>query len=349
MLPSHLIDSSLRKNEPQRHTRLGDAPPPPLPSLCVTGAMSRVGRFEVSPGIVLSYCVFRPRQLTDTRKAPLLVLHGGPSIPSNYLLPIVNGVIDRSIVYYDMWGCGKSSRPHNPKIPFSIDKMVEHFQLLIRHWKVTKFHLYGHSFGGIVAYEYLKKTSQGCLSLTLGGTPTTPSLIEEECRRLDQELSKTMGETKADGEGDELGDQIPSKKTPHRFSDAFLQTHECRLPELPLALTDALAQAGPPSWRGIQAIAEYEASESLSEMPTMVLVGEFDFCTPACTQGWNDRIQNPAPLYKTLKNCSHYGMLEDEAQHSSGMPRPQSNRMLKEHSAAIQYESTTSNRSKNEG
>ena len=120
MLPSHLMDPTKKKNERLSHTRLGQAPPAPLPSLCVTGAMCQQGRFEPQPGVVLAYCIFRPRQLKDLRRPPLVVLHGGPSIPSNYLLPIVNGVTDRAIVFYDQWGCGKSSRPANDKMPFSI-------------------------------------------------------------------------------------------------------------------------------------------------------------------------------------------------------------------------------------
>ena len=62
--------------------------------------------------ITISYCLFRPRQLLDNEKPPLLVLHGGPSIPSNYLLPIINGVTDRSIILYDQYGCGKSGWQH---------------------------------------------------------------------------------------------------------------------------------------------------------------------------------------------------------------------------------------------
>ena len=150
MLPSYLSDPTKRKNERLNQTRLGDAPPPPLPSLCVTGALSRIGRYQVvirnkssdngegrngytaceeegastsknsenttildngGMPIILSYCIFRPRQLHDQNKPPLLCLHGAPSIPSNYLLPIVNGVTDRAVIFYDQCGCGKSSRP----------------------------------------------------------------------------------------------------------------------------------------------------------------------------------------------------------------------------------------------
>ena len=113
LIPSHLIDPSKKKNERLSHTRLGQAPPPPMPSLCVTGALSQIGRCDAAPGVTLCYCIFRPRQLHDTRRPPLVVLHGGPSIPSNYLLPIVNGVTDRTVIFYDQFGCGKSSRPSN--------------------------------------------------------------------------------------------------------------------------------------------------------------------------------------------------------------------------------------------
>ncbi|MGK3747165.1 MAG: pimeloyl-ACP methyl ester carboxylesterase [Bacillariaceae sp.] len=257
MLPSHLLDPTKKKNERPSHTRLGQAPPAPPPSLCLTGAMSRMGRYQVRMNdnninnedqqshhdpIILSYCIFRPRQLYDNNKPPLLCIHGGPSIPSNYLLPIVNVVTDRSVIFYDQWGCGKSSRPRprprpRPKSkskskeseseksgeyypPFSIPIMVEHLrQLIVEHWKLKKFHLLGHSFGGILAYEYfllLKKplkitttkskqqdedydeneknsiisvSNSVCCSLILSSTPTSAALIQSESERLLRDLN----------------------------------------------------------------------------------------------------------------------------------------------------------------
>jgi hypothetical protein len=241
MLPSHLLDPTKKKNERPSHTKSGRAPAVPPPSLCVTGAISRMGRYQVRMNdndndnnedpIELSYCIFRPRQLYDDNKPPLLCLHGGPSIPSNYLLPIVNVVTDRSVIFYDQWGCGKSSRPRSrPKSkskesesgeyypPFSIPIMVEHLrQLTVEHWKLKKFHLLGHSFGGILAYEYFllsvkplkTKTKQldedendeneneknsfsissVCCSLILSSTPTSAALIQSESERLLQDLN----------------------------------------------------------------------------------------------------------------------------------------------------------------
>ena len=378
MLPSHLIDPSKKKNERLSHTRLGQLPPPPLPSLCVTGALSQIGRFDVSPGIYLSYCIFRPRQLHDNSRPPLVVVHGGPSIPSNYLLPIVNGVTDRSVIFYDQYGCGKSSRPsamRNPQQqnkqqqeqrpqpsqlpPFSIDLMVNHLNLLIKHeWKLEQYFLLGHSFGGILAYEYLlsisrsedcSQTSAACRGLILASAPTSSELIQEESKRLYQAvngLSSTR--TKNDGGDDTDGlfdghrdgggargirrdggyaddeDEDEDKHRLHEYSETFRQTHECRLSQLPLVLVDALAQAGPTPWRGIPAIPNYQATQHLTttttttrpstRIPTLLLRGEYDFCTDRCMVGWDDLLLDPAPKRVVLTNCSHYAMLEDERQ-----------------------------------
>lgn len=404
MLPSHLLDPTKKKNERLNRIRLGNAPPPPPPSLCLTGAMSRIGRYQVVVGgkgpknednvncdehcdggnvcvaknttiddnngfpIILSYCVFRPRQLHDKNKPPLLCLHGGPSIPSNYLLPIVNGVTDRAVIFYDQWGCGKSSRPQpqpqpqtktndenankNKKTqypPFSIPTMVEHLrQLIEEHWKLKRFHLLGHSFGGILAYEYLltmKKQREdigyhhgACLcSLILSSTPTSAELFQSESERVFLNLSNGGNNDKYDiGDGDDDDDGLVDgeknscntsnerrKQQLHqsmKYSEEFRQTHECRLPNPPLCLMDALAQMGPMPWRGIQAIDGYEAGGEVGDsdkVPSLLMRGEYDFCTEHCMEGWKELLWSPSngdsePEEKVLSNCSHYAMLEDE-------------------------------------
>ena len=374
MLPSHLIDPTKKKNERLSHTRLGQLPPPPLPSLCVTGALSQIGRFDVSPGVFLSYCIFRPRQLHDIHRPPLIVVHGGPSIPSNYLLPIVNGVTDRSVIFYDQYGCGKSSRPlmnsptkNQPQQrksqasqlpPFSIDLMVQHLDLLIaKAWKLEQYFLLGHSFGGILAYEYLLSTSQSedcrqtaasasavCRGLILASVPTSSELIQEESKRLYQTVNcLSTSSSNDDGKDDHNGffdgrrggdhaggkqrdvdyaatnddDEEEDKHRLYEYSETFRQTHECRLSEPPLALVDALAQAGPTPWRGIPAIPNYQATQPLkttTRIPTLLLRGEYDFCTDRCMAGWDELLLEPAPKRVVLTNCSHYSMLEDEQQ-----------------------------------
>ena len=50
-------------------------------------------------------------------KFPLLVLHGGPGGPSDYLQPLEELTDSgRPIVFYDQLGCGNSDQPHDPSL-----------------------------------------------------------------------------------------------------------------------------------------------------------------------------------------------------------------------------------------
>jgi pimeloyl-ACP methyl ester carboxylesterase len=50
-------------------------------------------------------------------KFPLLVLHGGPGGPSDYLVPLEElADTGRPIVFYDQLGGGNSDQPHDPSL-----------------------------------------------------------------------------------------------------------------------------------------------------------------------------------------------------------------------------------------
>ena len=59
----------------------------------------------------ISYRIFRPMALSSRQAAPIVALHGGPSLPSDYLEPLVDCIPYRSIVLYDQLGCGDSDEP----------------------------------------------------------------------------------------------------------------------------------------------------------------------------------------------------------------------------------------------
>ena len=52
---------------------------------------------------------------TPSGKLPLLVLHGGPGVPHDYLQDLA-GLADgdRAVVFYDQLGCGRSDHPDDP-------------------------------------------------------------------------------------------------------------------------------------------------------------------------------------------------------------------------------------------
>ena len=189
--------------------------------------------------------------LSSRQAAPVVVLHGGPSVPSNYLYPLVDVVPYRSIVFHDQLGCGSSDEPPDVSL-YSMRDSVEDMKALLKKLGVRRFHLYGQSYGGILAFEYLKSVAtEGdddgsapvCLSAILSSAPTNVTEVESEFVRLIQEIASSAEDSKTEAELEEL----------------FRETHRCRLPEMPRVLEDAYARAGS-VWRGTSAISGYAAS-----------------------------------------------------------------------------------------
>lgn len=253
--------------------------------------------------------VFRPMSLTSRQAAPLLVLHGGPSVPSDYLFPLVDHVPYRSIVFYDQLGCGRSDEPTDPE-SYSIEKSLDDLELLITKLGLRRFHLYGQSFGGILAYEYIKRMAEQkkdssnipkCLSVILSSTPTSVSLTEQEANRL-LGVIVNMGAVQDEAE----------------VGDLFRQQHQCRgSPDMPTPLRDAYAHAGTGPWRGTTAIQDYVATPpgpDARRMPSaMIMRGEYDFVTNVCTKDWKEGglFNHGFVREKVLEDCSHHGLLEN--------------------------------------
>ena len=150
----------------------------------------------------LSYRIARPMSLSSRQAAPVVVLHGGPSVPSNYLYPLVDVVPYRSIVFHDQLGCGSSDEPPDVSL-YSMRDSDEDMKALLKLLGLRRFHLYGQSYGGILAFEYLKSVAtEGdddgsapvCLSAILSSAPTNVAEVESEFVSLIQEIASSSAE-----------------------------------------------------------------------------------------------------------------------------------------------------------
>jgi proline iminopeptidase len=333
MLPAHLQlsrmdkedaeDSSDETDEARRHQQRLEFPAKSElsstiskhPPLGLTGVLCDSHSITIPQRGVLHYTVFRPRNLDDQMPPPLVCMAGGPLMPSTYLSPLVHLITNRSIVFYNPLGVGQSKADSHVNLT-DIKGMVFDFDCLISRLPVKHFHLLGHSFGGILAYEYLCHQVRGhrifnCLSVILSSAPVSVQAAMDECNVLLDEIRIELG-----NDGAEETD----------VQNLFSQRHECRTQPIPLPLQQSYQMAGfYSSPKGLVAVQKYVARRWRSENddclttrnlpPALILRGQYDFVTSDMANAWGELF--PTSQSMTLAGCSHFAMLEDESMYKS--------------------------------
>lgn len=85
---------------------------------------------------------------------PLIVIHGGPGLTQDYLLPGMYELAKNNLaIFYDQSGCGRSSGEIN-KDKITIKVAVEDIEAIRRSFGFEKISLLGHSWGGFIAMNY---------------------------------------------------------------------------------------------------------------------------------------------------------------------------------------------------
>ena len=154
---------------------------------------------------------------------PLVCLHGGPGgshLPLQGLLRLAE---TRRVVFYDQLGGGDSSRPDDPEL-WRAETFLEQLQSVADWLRLGRFHLFGSSWGGMLALEYAFTRPRGLVSLVLNSTPTSAPRWAEETLRLRAALPAGLDEKEAEAE--------------------FKRRHICRLEPEPVALKRARTKFG---------------------------------------------------------------------------------------------------------
>jgi proline iminopeptidase len=265
-------------------------------------------------GYNLFYESFEPQG--DKIKATLLCLHGGPGTPHNYLSPLAD--LTRQgyrVVFYDQLGVGKSEMPKN-KFIFSIDYGVEEVEAIRKEMNLGKIHLFGSSYGGLLAIAYALKYQKNLLSLiTAGGLASVPLTISE-MRRLKSQLLPEVQSTleRYEAEGDYENPEYV------KAAMVFYRMYICRLPEWPADFQYSVDNVskpvyglmnGPNEFTIVGNMMYWDATERLHtiKVPTLVTGGKYDEVTPKVARAIHNGIKGSRLMI--FPNSSHVAFWEE--------------------------------------
>ncbi|KAI5118246.1 hypothetical protein M0805_007495 [Coniferiporia weirii] len=232
---------------------------------------------------------------SKNRRPPLVVLHGGPGLLHDYLLPLVDLVsLDPSttIIFYDQLGsCRSTNLPDKDTSFWTIDLFISELENLLRHFDIVdSFDLLGHSWGGVLAAEFaVRRAPRGLRRLVLADTFASAKLRNAAIARRCATLPENAQEAIRTHEQARTTDAPGYKSAMATYYARFM----CRVQPFPSDLLYSLKQselAGGVVLRamrknGLESDWDIVDRIHLIRVPTLLINGEYDFmadevCSP---------------------------------------------------------------------
>jgi len=247
----------------------------------------------------------------------VLALHGGPGAAHDYLEPLgALAATGRRVIFYDQLGCGKSDQPHDPAL-WTVDLYKDELATVRRALGLDRVHLFGSSWGGMLAMEYALTQPSGLVSLIIASSPASMRQWVAEANLLREALPPEVQSTL-------LKHEAAGSTNDPEYQEAmmvFYRLHVCRADPWPDCVLRTFAQLernpevyytmnGPSEFHVTGTIKDWTIVDRLGEIqvPALVTAGEFDEATPAIAKTVHAGIRGSELV--TFEGCSHMTFVE---------------------------------------
>jgi proline-specific peptidase len=228
---------------------------------------------------------------------PLLCLHGGPGF-THYYLEALEALADRRrVIFYDQLGCGRADRPSDPSL-WTVDRFVQELADVRAALGLERLHLFGSSWGGMLAMQYTLDRRPELESLILCGSPASMTRWVSDCDGLlagePPEVLRAIRQHERDG--------FTACPEYQAAILGFYRKHVCRMNPWPAGLERSFAEAGyevyttmngPSEFTVTGTLKTWDVMDRLTEIavPTLLVGGRYDECTPGHLEEMHRRIE----------------------------------------------------------
>ncbi|KAL8927037.1 MAG: hypothetical protein Q9208_002582 [Pyrenodesmia sp. 3 TL-2023] len=228
---------------------------------------------------------------SSTTTTPLVVLHGGPGIPHNYLLPLTDLALTHSIpiIFYDQIGCGKSTRlpfkKHDAEF-WTVELFLSELDNLLAHLNVQEnYNIIGQSWGGMLGACHAIRQPSGLKKLIIANSPADMGSWLEAANRLRTELPEDVQEVLNTCEREGKAGSGDYEKA----MMVFYERHVCRVKPLPGYMEESFRQLkeddtvyltmnGPSEFNVTGSLKTWDIRKEVHriKVPTLLLNGRYD-------------------------------------------------------------------------
>jgi proline iminopeptidase len=225
--------------------------------------------------------------------AVLIALHGGPGNASDYMVSLeqlASG--DLAVVNYDQRGTGQSTAPDEG---YSMADYIADLEAVRQAVGAEQVHLFGHSWGGVVALRYAAAHPQQVKSIILMGSGVlTPEVAQAIQRNKAQRVAALQEQGIIPQNVSTMADLLPAYFSNPRF-------------EMPDELKN-MYYSPVVEQRTWQSLANYDFAAGLDklEQPVLLLWGEDDPFGSEMAEATRDALVEAEVEFVVLQGCGHY-------------------------------------------
>ena len=246
---------------------------------------------------------------------PLLVIHGGPGLSQDYLLPQLNQLAEtHRVIFYDQRGGGRSTGEITSET-MTVERFVKDIEAIRNAMGLERFCILGHSWGGFIAMQYAiahpEAVEKLILSNSIPATSKETLLFAQEARRRFTPFAEEMSRVENSPAFLQGDPQAREKQLRLLFSVFVHATRDVEL--LSLRMTPTASQnyskINPIFTKGTL-LQPYDLTEKLKELkiPTLIIHGEADPIPLSSAEQIHQAIPNSQLVL--IKACGHFPYVE---------------------------------------
>jgi proline iminopeptidase len=242
----------------------------------------------------------------------VIVVHGGPGLPHNYLLPALQGLAPFATLWmYDARGHGLSE--HNrPDEPYTMQQLADDIGAFAEAMGLPNYTVLGHSFGGMVALRHAASNPPGLRRLIL--VDTAPSA--EYASELRETLKRVMPASEYERYERTLADESIPPDVRLRRALRIVYPFYWYQPPRPYNLDQDVnsmnlnARAADEIWSSDALNFDVRDKLGTITVPTLVMVGRYDIVMPTSqAKIISDGIPNSKLVI--FEHSGHYPFFEE--------------------------------------